>query len=87
MKNYLGSLQLIQFGKLLSERFTETLARTPIPSGVILSETEKLTSKTHCLSHQMKLDGDNILFICAYMPFFNAGKRNEITIAVFVNNI
>ena len=53
-----GEPKMQKFGKLLSERFTETLARTPIPSGVILSEIEKLTSKTHCLSHQMKLDGD-----------------------------
>lgn len=52
-----GEPKMQCFGKLLSERFTETLARTRIPSGVILPETEKLTSKTHCLSHQMKLDG------------------------------
>ena len=47
-------------GELLSERFTKTLKQTPIPQGVILPQTEKLTSKTHCLSHQMKLDGDKV---------------------------
>ena len=51
-----GEPKMLKFGTLLSERFTETLNRTRIPSGVILPKTEKLTSKTHCLSHQMKLD-------------------------------
>ena len=53
-----GEPKMLSLGKLISERFTKILNRTPIPPGVILPETEKLTSRTHCLSHQMKLDGD-----------------------------
>ena len=52
-----GEPKMQKLGTLLAERFTETLKKTRIPRGVILPRTEKLTSKTHCLSHQMKLNG------------------------------